>query len=137
MKTWNERITHGLALGLGMALICGGGVTNLGTALPIMLVAILTPNQNPKYALILAGWIAAGWVISPLLDQGTNSARALLQGVTVGSVVALASYTTWHLSHLLYNYLNTQKIVSTRYLWLLQIIYLLAYMSITVMMSLL
>jgi len=132
---WNERIAHGVGLGLGTALVSGGGILNLGLVFPIMLLAILSPNQNPKYALILAGLIEAGKAMSPQLDQNVSPSQALLFGGMVGCIVALVGYGAWVGSKWLYDYLKNQEWVRPSYLLLVTPLYVAAYIGVTVVLA--
>jgi hypothetical protein len=125
------KLCNAIALGLAVALVSGGGIHNLGGAIPIMILAYFL--SRPTGPIVLAGFLAFGAWYSEYRGLGASPDRSMLIALAIGSIVSFVGYV---------GYLNSRKLIQLldqskrKYLiGFLPLIYFVAYIVFTLLIA--
>ena len=121
----SEKISNAMALGCGLALAAGGGISNLVMMLPCILLTIWL--ARPTATLVLAGFVMFGH-----LSPEPNSAN-VIPALTGAAFCVLCGYLAYLWSKRLVR--TIERTAFRRIMWLLPIVYITAYILLTVIFA--
>lgn len=93
----SEKALHALALGIGIALVNGGGISNLSMSLVFSALAYFDSKEVPKLSLTVGSLITMGHYMSPLMDH-MEADKVLLASLPWGILAGILGYSNWKLS---------------------------------------
>jgi hypothetical protein len=122
------KISNTIALGVGMALLHGGGIESLGMMIPSIVAAYFL--ARPTVALVLAGLVMFGNVSTAYMDAGQPN---IIPALTAAALYALVGYASYLGSKRLIRWL--QKCEKHRLIKFLPVLYITAYFTLTLLLA--